>query len=570
LRANPQIDVVGHGEGEPTFLAVLERFQAAGRDHWDELPSVSFLDRAGQFHSNARSSRLGDLTDLPSPYLAGAFDKMIAENPGQQWLALWETNRGCPFSCTFCDWGGAVGSKVTRFAMDRLTAEIDWFVAHRIRNLFICDANFGMLPRDLDIARTLVERYEHAGIPMAISIQNTKNATERAYQIQKTLTASKLVTFGVTLSMQSVTPRALEAIKRRNISLESFHELGVRYQKDGIETYSDLIVGLPGESYDTFADGLALLLDKGQHNRVAFYNCSVLPNAEMGNPRYQATHGIEYIAVEIIREHENLSRTDRQIVPEFLNTVVATATMNREDWVRTRAFAWLADVLHFDRVLQIVLIVARETSKVGYRDLIEALMDADPQRHPTFTWLRQLFTEHARGIQRGESEFIASEERLGIWWPADQLAVVELVCGGKLPSLYAEALDILSGLFKARGKDVDPALLEAAAALNAGMFRIPSQVEDLEIECSYNILEFYRGVASGIRVPLRRTTSRYRIDRTSTAWTTDAEWCEDVVAQVYRRASFLYPASRMEDEALSGDHAAPSNGALAGEAAVSQ
>ena len=40
---------------------------------------------------------------MPSPYLAGMFDRLVAENHEAEWLGLMETNRGCPFSCCYCD-----------------------------------------------------------------------------------------------------------------------------------------------------------------------------------------------------------------------------------------------------------------------------------------------------------------------------------------------------------------------------------------------------------------------------------------------------------------------------------
>ena len=55
----------------------------------------------------------------------------------------WETNRGCPFSCTFCDWGSATASKVYQFGMDGLHDEIGWMSRQRIGFVFCCDANFG-------------------------------------------------------------------------------------------------------------------------------------------------------------------------------------------------------------------------------------------------------------------------------------------------------------------------------------------------------------------------------------------------------------------------------------------
>src|SRR5262249_60085724 len=141
------------------------------------------------------------------------------------------------------------------------------------------------------------------------SVQNTKNATERAYQTQKVLSDAGL-NKGVALSLQSVDPTTLDAVKRRNISLETYLELQRRFTRDGVDTYSDLILGLPGETYDSFVDGVARIIESGQHNRIQFNNLSILPNAEMGNPAYQAAHGLVTVASRIINIHGALESAE--------------------------------------------------------------------------------------------------------------------------------------------------------------------------------------------------------------------------------------------------------------------
>ena len=63
------------------------------------------MDQNKNYCNNPNLPRLKDFDKVPSPYLVGIFDDLIKENPKERWLASWETNRGCPFSCTYCDWG---------------------------------------------------------------------------------------------------------------------------------------------------------------------------------------------------------------------------------------------------------------------------------------------------------------------------------------------------------------------------------------------------------------------------------------------------------------------------------
>src|SRR5258708_6184496 len=88
LRANPFVDVVANGEGEQTFLSLLEAFP--GHD-WTGIAGISYLAADGGFVCNAKGGRLREIETLPSPYLSGAFKPLMAANPDEIWIVLWET-----------------------------------------------------------------------------------------------------------------------------------------------------------------------------------------------------------------------------------------------------------------------------------------------------------------------------------------------------------------------------------------------------------------------------------------------------------------------------------------------
>src|SRR4029077_11787050 len=102
--------------------------------------------------------------------------------------------------------GSATGSRVNRFGMERLLREIEWFADRRLHHLFICDANFGMLPRDVELAECIAQAYTRRRSYVAVHLQNTKNRTDRSEAIQHALKRSGVVSLGASLSLQSVTP----------------------------------------------------------------------------------------------------------------------------------------------------------------------------------------------------------------------------------------------------------------------------------------------------------------------------------------------------------------------------
>ena len=318
LRENPFIDVAINGEGEHAFTKILDCWPS--RD-WSGIANLSFV-RDGKFICQAKGPRIRDLNDVPSPYLEGIFEPLMAANPKENWIVLWETNRGCPFQCTFCDWGSATQAKVFQFDLPRLDREIAWFADKKIEFIFCCDANFGILARDIQLAESLARTKAERGYPRAISVQNTKNATDRAYLTQKILSDAGM-NKGVTLSMQSLDPGTLKAIKRQNIALDTYEELQRRFTRDRVETYSDLILGLPGETYDSWVDGICWLMDNGQHNRIQFNNLSILPNAEMGDPAYQEKFGMRTVVTRIVNIHGTID-IDPDGIYETQDLVVET------------------------------------------------------------------------------------------------------------------------------------------------------------------------------------------------------------------------------------------------------
>jgi 2-(S-pantetheinyl)-carbapenam-3-carboxylate methyltransferase len=521
LREHRFVDVACHGEGEATFSLLLAN---AGTRRWDTVPGISYLTAGDLFVTHPRSPRIADLAEIPSPYLEGAFRPLLEARPREQWVATWETNRGCPFSCSFCDWGSAVAGRVYRFDMGRLRSELAWMAAQRIGFVFCCDANFGMLPRDLEIAEAVVESRRRTGFPYSFSVQSSKNATERVYRIQKLL-ATSLNTHGVTLSLQSMDVATLASIRRGNISSASFQELQRRFAREGLYTYTDLILGLPDETYATFADGVSQVIEGGQHNHIQFHNCSLLPNAEMGDPAYQRRYGMETVSQRMTAVHGRTDQEDGEEAPEYLDIVVATATMPRADWVRAKVFSWMTDLLYFDRLLQIPFATLGGLFGLRCRELVEHLVTAEAASYPVIGRLHDTLREKARDIQRGGSEYVTAPGTGGIWWPADQLMLITLVANGDLGAFYTEVGHRLGELLQERGVDrAGAAVLDEALRLNETLVRVPFQEDDLHLVLGHNLWEFYRSLLQGGSTPLKERLTVYRVDRTTRRWPTMEQW----------------------------------------------
>jgi tRNA A37 methylthiotransferase MiaB len=543
LRENTFIDIAVHNEGEATFLELLEALP--GRD-WKGIAGISYLDGDDVFVRTGDRNRFRDLDDVPSPFVDGTFDALMAANPNENWIGLWETNRGCPFTCTFCDWGSATAAKVTKFGMDRLKSEADWFAAKKIEYVFCCDANFGIQPRDVDLAKYVAHVKKTTGYPVALSVQNTKNATERAYLTQKILSDSGL-NKGVALSMQSVDMNTLTSIRRDNISLESYLELQRRFTRDGVETYSDLILGLPGETYDTFADGIDRLIESGQHNRIQFNNLSILPNAQMGDPAYQAKYGMVTVESTIINIHGERTELDDDVA-EVQDLVIATASMPLEDWRKTRTLCWITALLQFDKLFQIPVIVAHEATGLRYREIFEAFLHADATRYPLLSEIARFFLEEAEKIQKGGAEYVFSRDWLNIYWPADEYIFIKLTHDGTFGQFYQEAGSLLMEVADAADAgDLREAIADAIR-LNHAMVKQPFVTGNVTVSTNYDVMSYYKAVRGGQPARLERKRTRIAIDRSSACYDDFQIWCREIVWWGNKKGAYLYGNARAEIE----------------------
>ncbi|HUG99503.1 MAG TPA: radical SAM protein [Gammaproteobacteria bacterium] len=295
MRRHPSVDIAVHGEGEVTTCQLLEAIEpdAAGALRpGDSMADVAGLSirrpgaEAGELLRTAPRTRMGRPDVIPSPYAEGVFDTYEARVEA----AIVETNRGCPFKCTFCDWGSATNQKIMKFDLDRIQAELDWIGRNRIGVLWIADANFGMLKRDLEIARWIIDIKRRYGYPREVVVNYTKNANERLAEIIKVFTEGGIISQGI-ISIQTTDEKTLAIIDRANIKTEKYDQLIEIFSDLGLPLSTDLMIGLPGITPEAFDRDLQRYIDVDVS--VKAYPTQLLPNSPMAHPDYIRKYRIE-------------------------------------------------------------------------------------------------------------------------------------------------------------------------------------------------------------------------------------------------------------------------------------
>ena len=108
----PQVDIVVHGMGEWVFTEILLEY--LNNKYFANIPGISYRDinSSKGFQSNLPAIFNRDINEIPSPFLEGVFDDILKTDRDKITGALWETNRGCPFKCSFCVQGDDIFNKV--------------------------------------------------------------------------------------------------------------------------------------------------------------------------------------------------------------------------------------------------------------------------------------------------------------------------------------------------------------------------------------------------------------------------------------------------------------------------
>ncbi len=363
---NPWMDLVVCYEGEITFKRILQHYHSKD---WESVPGL-LINRNGEAVKTQDAERIQELEEVPSPYLSGIFDDLIAKHPEVTWQGTLETNRGCPYACTFCDWGSLTYNKVKKFGLERVFAELEWMAKHNFDWISITDANFGMFPeRDSMIADKIIECQEKYGSPRTFSVAWAKNQKKEVIDIVKKLLDAKGFNQGLTLSVQSLDLDVLENIKRKNMEMNKLEEVFGLCDQRNIPVYTELILGLPGETIDSWKRNFYNLYELNQHTGITVFQAQLLENAEMNllqRKLYKITSQpvTDYFAGSYSVEH----------VEENINVITGTKDMPTPVMLDAQTFAWFQTTFHINGFATLVARFINKYLGISYDQYYDDLM----------------------------------------------------------------------------------------------------------------------------------------------------------------------------------------------------
>ena len=480
LKRHDYLDYLIVDGGEEPFSELLHWYREGSGDR-DRLPSNVVWGEAGRLRQTSLRPLSKAIENIPSPYLDGYLDEFLEAGM----VPMLETNRGCPFRCTFCAWGMASKDLVRRFDLDTALAEVRYIGARsKASNWLVCDANFGILKRDVEIAKEIRAVHDRNGLPRKCHVWLAKNVTERNLEIGKILGDMTVPVMAV----QSLDDEVLTKIKRGNISTETYIEYQKKFHAIGSKTYSDLIVPLPGETLDSHIEAIRRLADFGV-DIIQNHNMRLLAGAETNSTETRETYGFRTRYRLIHGDAGAYRLPDGGLLRcfEYEESLRETNSMREEDLFYLRKLHFLVDFCWNIDVYK-PLLKALQLYGTNPIDVLRALLEPDRGENDGLNSFWEQFDRMSR------QEWFDSEDEILAYF-------AKLENFDRLLNQEFEKLNVMFSVMALRDykPDFDRAMLEIARSVS----RIPESV--LRPIAAYSFAAFpplcQEDGQSGIEIP---------------------------------------------------------------------
>lgn len=257
----PFVDYAIYGAGEAAFLDIVNC-------KINNKKLIAFnTSNVAWFDKDKKKQVVAEFKYVPqlkwSPYLSNVdfFTEIVnyEHNNNVSIILPYDLTRGCPYSCTFCDWNSGLTNKTTR-RKGTYTQEIDLFQKLKIKNLYLSDANVGQYEEDIDMIAYLAQKNIEENVGFKIDGNFSKLRKENNFKIYNLMGKGNLMTeyAGFTISVQDTNPEVLKNIDRPDVGWEVHKDMIRQLKKTfpHINSKVQLIQGLPGQTVSSWRNTL--------------------------------------------------------------------------------------------------------------------------------------------------------------------------------------------------------------------------------------------------------------------------------------------------------------------------
>ena len=388
----PEVDVYIPIDGEVGFGILVDcALKSDLKENIRKLVLSSSLEGCiiknsqGKLQYTLASTRIKNLDEIPSPYTTGLMDKFF----DGKLIPMLQTNRGCPFTCTFCTDGNDAVMQVNKFSKERIKDELIYIAQHvpeKVHSMFISDLNFGMLPGDRETCNIISEIQKSYNYPQRIIATTGKNNKNGVINAIKQLKGS----INFSMSVQSMDQEVLKNIRRDNISVDKMMSLAPSIKESGLLTIAEIILCLPGESYQKHLDSIRKLV-LTELDDIVIHTCMLLPGSEMAIPSERSKYQFQTKFRVLPRDFVTLNNGKR--ICEIEEVVISTKDMTFDEYIELRVLGfvlWMTNkgvlydpILKFLREVNIdifelfyQMVQRKDTAPLSIQNILESYRNA--------------------------------------------------------------------------------------------------------------------------------------------------------------------------------------------------
>lgn len=315
----PEIDFAIYAQGEVPFVSVVKHYLGIEKISLLKTKNIAWVKDGKVKKADYEFTRI----TRGSPIVESRH--LLEQVKNDPDLAGWlihfpyETSRGCPYSCSFCDWTSGLSHKVSKrkFAYEE---ELDTLGQLGITDLYMADANFGLFPEDVGIAETMARLKQEKGYNFYIHGNNfSKTKKDVVFKIADIFASAEITPY-MKFSIQDIDDGVLKNIDRPDISwnqhIQYIMELRKKHPTKVIAL--DIIKGLPGQTRESWE---RLFSQVCQYNlQLDVYDWQIISNSPAGyDKEYQLKMQLDI-------------DTTLGVAGEIGDDVLSTYSYTREDY----------------------------------------------------------------------------------------------------------------------------------------------------------------------------------------------------------------------------------------------
>jgi hypothetical protein len=328
------------------------------------------------------------------------------------------------------------------------------------------------------IVDKLIEVQTNNGYPYRTGWSWAKNQQSEVVGIAKKLIKSGHFNNGLTISLQSMDENTLKTIKRSNMGINKINEIFAECRKDGVPLNVELILGLPGETLQTWENTMFGVFEVGQHDSVEVWQAQILENAEMNlsqrklfNMRGQMV--LDYFPNGLDNE-----------APEVSEIVTSTSTMSLEDMVEGYKLSWFLITWHTGGFSQYISRFLVKYLNISYNDFYKGFREFINQDE---FWLEQE-TNVGNTIKDwylNGNEIISELGPITITAATNQYRTLFKI---HYEELYNKMYNLINEYLKTF--NLSEQLYKDLIELNKCVVTKQRDIKDYQVQTKYNILEY--------------------------------------------------------------------------------